>query len=107
MKRHGSLHIFVTDKLRSYAAAMKAIGDPDKRDTGCWLKNRAESLHLPFLRRERAVQPFEKMRSLQTFTTTHFSIHNHFKLERHLYSRANSKLSRVATLAEWRDLGAT
>ena len=30
MKRHGCAHIFVTDKLSSYGAAMKVIGNVDK-----------------------------------------------------------------------------
>jgi hypothetical protein len=30
MKRHGQPHIFVTDKLRSYGAAMKVIGNVEK-----------------------------------------------------------------------------
>lgn len=34
MKRHGRPHAFVTDKLRSYAAALKSPGLPDDRETG-------------------------------------------------------------------------
>ena len=30
MKRHGRVHILVTDKLRSYGMAMKVIGNIDK-----------------------------------------------------------------------------
>jgi putative transposase len=41
IKRHGRPHIFVTDKLRSYGAAMKVIGNVDKQETGRWLNNRA------------------------------------------------------------------
>jgi putative transposase len=40
MKRYGNPHIFVTDKLRSYGAVMKVIGNADKQDTGRWLNNR-------------------------------------------------------------------
>jgi putative transposase len=31
MKRHGRVHVFVTDKLRSYGAAMKEIGNADRQ----------------------------------------------------------------------------
>ena len=48
MKRHGRPHIFVTDKLRSYGAALKDLGLPDDRKTGRWLNNRAENSHQPF-----------------------------------------------------------
>jgi putative transposase len=45
MKRHGCAHISVTDKLRSYGAAMKVIGNVDEPETGRWLNNRAENSH--------------------------------------------------------------
>jgi len=102
MKRHGNSHIFVTDKLRSYGAAMKAIGNADKQETGRWLNNRAENSHQPFRRRERAMLRFRRMRTLQKFVAVHASVHNHFNQERHLYSRSNFKLNRTAALAEWR-----
>ena len=105
MKRFGPPQVIVTDKLRSYGAAMKAIGNASRQETGRWLNNRAENLHLPFRRRERAMLRFRRMRSLQKFVAVHASIHNHFNLERHLYSRTNFKLNRTAVLAEWRQLG--
>ena len=104
MKRHGSADVFVTDKLRSYGAAMKEIGNADRQETGRWLNNRAENSHQPFRRRERAMLRFRRMRSLQKFVAVHASVHNHFNAERHLYNRSNFKLNRVATLTEWRDL---
>ena len=106
MKRFGSPRIIVTDKLRSYGAAMKVIGNADRQETGRWLNNRAENSHLPFRRRERAMLRFRQMRSLQKFVSVHASVHNHFNQERHLYSRTNFKLNRTAALAEWRQLGA-
>jgi putative transposase len=104
MKRHGRPHILVTDKLRSYGAAMKEIGNADKQETGRWQNNRAKNFHLPFRRPERAMQRFHSMRSLQKFVAVHASIDNHFNQERALYSRGNFKLNRAAALAEWRQL---
>jgi len=106
MKRYGRPQILVTDKLRSYGAAMKDIGNAYRQETGRWMNNRAENSHLPFRRRERAMQRFRRVGSLQKFTSVHASVHNHFNLERHLYSRNNFKLNRAAALAEWRQLGA-
>ena len=97
MKRHCQPHVFVTDKLRSYGAALKDLGLLDDRETGRWLNNRAENSHLPFRRRERAMLRFRQMRSLQKFGAVHSSIHNHFNRER-------GKASRAAALAEWRNL---
>jgi putative transposase len=104
MKRFGNPNVIVTDKLRSYGAAMKQIGNAKRQETGRWLNNRAENSYLPFRRRERAMLCFRRMRSLQKFVAIHASVHNHFNQERHLYSRANFKLNRSAALDEWRQL---
>ena len=104
MKRYGSPKVIVTDRLRSYGAAMKVIGNANRQAVGRWKNNRAENSHLPFRRRERAMLRFRRMRSLQKFVSVHSSIHNHFNQERHLYSRDNFKLNRCAALSEWRQL---
>lgn len=104
MRRYGQPEIIVTDKLRSYGAAMKDIGNLKRQETGRWLNNRAENSHLPFRRRERAMLRFRQMRCLQKFASAHSSVHNHFNQERHLSSRDNFKLNRTAALSEWRQL---
>jgi len=104
MKRYGSPKMIVTDRLRSYGAAMKVIGNADKQEVGRWKNNRAENSHLPFRRRERVMLRFRQMRSLQKFVSVHSSIYNHFNQERHFYSRDNFKLNRSASLSEWRQL---
>jgi len=102
MRRHGSPDLVVTDRLRSYGAALKEIGAAKLQETGRWLNNRAENSHLPFRRRERAMLRFHRMRTLQKFASVHASVSNHFCQERSLYSRQNFKLNRAAALAEWR-----
>ena len=94
----------VTDKLRSYGAAMKVVGNADRQETGRWLNNRAENSHLPFRRRERAMLRFRRTRTSQKLVSVHASVQNHFNQERHLYTRLNFKLNRAAALAEWRQL---
>jgi len=106
MKRYGSPQVMVTDRLRSYQAAMREIGNEARQETGQWLNNRAENSHQPFRRRERAMMKFRSAKSLQKFVAIHASIHNHFNQERHLYSRKNFKLNRSAALTEWRQLAA-
>ena len=105
MKRYGKPEKIVTNRLRSYGAAMKVIVNANRQEIGRWMNNRAENFHLPFRRRERAMQRFRQMRSLQKFTSLHFSIHNHFNQERHLTSRSNFKLNRTTALNEWRQIG--
>jgi putative transposase len=104
MRKHGHPEAVVTNRLRSYGVALKEIGAMARQETGRWLNNRAENSHLPFRRRERAMQRFRRMRSLQMFVSVHASVTNHFNLERSLTSRSNFKLNRNAALAEWRQL---
>ena len=109
MKKHGRAESLVTDKLRSYGAAMKDLGVADRQETGRRLNNRAENSHLPFRRRERAMQRFRRMRSLQKFAAVHATVSNHFNQERSLSSRhlfRASRVNRAAALAEWRGLRA-
>ena len=101
MKRHGRPQAIVTDRLRSYGAAMKEIGNADRQETGRRLNNRAENSHLPFRRRERAMNRFRRMKTLQKFASVHASLHNHFSQERHLVSRKIYKERRAAALAAW------
>ena len=106
MKRYGRPGKIVTDRLRSYGAAMKAIGNVECRVCGRWLNNRAENSHPPFRRRERVMSKLRSAESLQKFASIYSSIHNHFNQECHFYSRQNFKLNRSAALAEWRELSA-
>lgn len=83
---------------------MRELGNEGRREVGRHLNNRAENSHLPFRRRERAMQRFRRMKSLQKFASVHASVHNHFSQERHLVDRQTYKLRRSAALAEWQSL---
>ena len=102
MKRYGRPAVIVTDRLRSYRAAMNVIGNASNQECGRWLNNRAENSHQPFRRRERAMSKFRDVKTLQKFASVHALIHNHFNRERHLYSRDIFKQNHSAALAEWR-----
>jgi putative transposase len=104
MRKHGQPEIFVTDKLRSYGAALKETGGVERQDTGRWINNRAENSHLPFRRQERAMLGFQGMRSLQAFASVHAAVYNHFNQPRHLYSRGIFKTNRAVALNAWRGL---
>lgn len=104
LKRHGQPKAIVTDGLRSYPAAMRELGNLERQEMGRWLNNRAENSHLPFRRRERAMQRFRRMKSLQKFASVHASLHNHFNSERHLLDRQTFKDRRSAAWAEWQSL---
>ena len=104
MKKHGAPKVIVTDRLRSYRAAMKIIGNETTQEVGRWKNNRCENSHLPFRRREYAMLKFRRMRSLQKFVSIHCSVFNHFNKERHLNSRDTYKVQRQAALVEWQQL---
>ena len=87
MKQYGQPKVIVTDRLRSYRAAMNLIGNAADQECGRWLNNRAENSHQPFRRREGALAKFREVKTLQKFVAVHASIHNHFNLERHLKRR--------------------
>jgi putative transposase len=106
MKRYGRPKIIVTDRLRSYRAAMNVIGNFSNQECGRWLNNRAESSHQPFRRREGAMSKFKDVKTLQKFGSIHAPFHNHFNLDRHLNSRSVFKQNRSAALAEWLQLAA-
>jgi DDE domain len=63
---------------------MKEIGAADRHEVGGRLNNRAENSHQPFRRRERAMQRFRSMKTLQKFSSVHAQVHNHFNQERYL-----------------------
>ena len=104
MRRHGPAKAITTDGLRSYKAAMTELGNADKQEVGRWANNRVENSHLPFRRRERAMQRFRRMKTLQQFASVHASFHNHFNQDRHLICRQDYKARRSAALAEWKTL---
>ena len=64
MKRYRRPEIVVTDKLRSYKAAMEVIGNEARQETGRWLNNRAENSHQPFRRREGAMSRSSDIQTL-------------------------------------------
>lgn len=94
----------MTDKHRSYGAALKELGIQDRWVMDQSENNRAENSHQPFRRRERAMLRFRRMRSLQKFTAVHESVHNRFNADRSLSSRDTYKQTRAAALAERRGL---
>jgi putative transposase len=106
MKRYGTPQTIVTDRLRSYHAAMKMIGNAASQERVGRLNNRAENSHQPFRRWEKAMSRFRNIGTLQKFTSADASIHNLFNHERHLNCRDIFKHDRAAALTEWRQLAA-
>lgn len=80
MRKHGRPECAVTDKLKSYGAALRNLRIDESRHqtSGRWINTRAENSHLPLRRRQRAMLRFRRMRRLQKFAAVHCSVYNHF-----------------------------
>ena len=104
MKKYGVPNKIVTDKLRSYGAALKDIGVLALQDTRHYLNNRCENSHQPFRRREQAMLKFRSPATLQRFINIHSQIYNHFNHQRHLQKRNNYKQLRSVAPNEWRQI---
>ena len=90
-----------TDKLKSYAVAIRVERLSAVHDQGLRANNRAENSHQPVRRRERKQQRFKLPRSAQRFLSIHAAVYNAFYVQRHLLSRRIFKAFRVETFAVW------
>ena len=91
MSRHGRPKEIVTDKLPSYKATLRDLGATNLQNTQQYKNNQAENSHLHFRRRERGMNKFRLMQSLQKFTSIHATFLNHFNHQRHLENRHTFK----------------
>ena len=93
--------MIVTDKLRSYGAALRELGFTGRHDQGLLANNRAENSHQPLQRRERKMQGFKSARSAQRFVSTHAAVYNTFNVQRHLISRPTLRRVRREAMDVW------
>jgi putative transposase len=91
----------ITDKLGSYAAARRQIMPEVEHRSHKGLNNRAENSHLPFRRRERAMQGFRVPRYLQRFVSVFSAVRNIFVPPRSSRSASATHLHRLNAMAEW------
>jgi transposase-like protein len=95
--------LLVTDKLRSYASAVRCLRLTCLHEQGLRRNNRAENSHQAVRRPERKMERFKSARSAQRFLSMHAAIHNTFNLQRHLVSRATLRVFRAEAANQWRD----
>lgn len=105
-RRQTTPRLIVTDKLRSYAAAMKTLRIRATHLQGKHLNNRAENSHQPVRRRERKMQRFKSPRSAQRFLNLHASVYNLFNIQRHLISRPTMRQFRFHAFEPWKTIAA-
>ena len=79
---------------------MNELGCTHKQEVGRHANNRVANSHLPFRRRERAMNRFGRMKTRQKFASVHAFFHNLFNQERHLTSRQTYKEKRSEAFSE-------
>ena len=95
--------LLVTDKLRSYASALRRLRLTCRHEQGLRKNHEAENSHQPVRGRERKLQRFKSARSAQRFLSMHAVVHNTFNLQRHLISRSTLRIFRAEATAHWQD----
>ena len=99
--------VLVTDKLRSYQAAHRAVMPSVEHRQSRYLNNRAENSHQPTRQRERAMKRFTSIQHAQRFLSAFSGISPHFRPRRHLLSTAEYRLVMADRFAVWNEITGT
>jgi putative transposase len=97
----GEPRTIVTDKLGSYAVALRELLPTVAHDTRRHASNRAELSHQPTRIRERGMRRFKSMYQAQRFVRVHAAVSNRFNRGRHLVAASHCRALRQAALASW------
>jgi len=98
--------VIITDKLRSYPAAIREVLWQVDHRQHKGLNNRAENSHRPTRRRERVMQRFKSPEQAQQFLSSFGPIYEHFKPKRHLMKAADYRNLMTNRFHEWQDVTA-
>jgi len=104
MKQHGQVpKRIITDKLRSYCAAKREIAPGIEHRSHKGLNNGAENSHLPFRKRERAMQGYRSPGGLQRFVSIHSAIRNCFSVPARRRTALTIRYHRLEAFDAWND----
>jgi len=95
--------VIVTDKLASYAPAIKKVLPQAEHRKHKGLNNRAEVSHQPTRQRERAMRRFRSPAQAQRFLEPFGPIREHFCPGRHRLSGSEHRATLIARLASWHE----
>ena len=91
----------ITDRLRSYSAALPRVLPRVRHKRGQWLNNRAENSHQPTRERERRMSRFKSFQQAQRFLSVHATISCHFRPRRHRLTAARYRAVRRHRFEIW------
>ena len=96
-----SPHRLITDKLRSYSAAHRAVMPSVIHSTRRYENNRAEVSHQPTRQRERQMRRFKSAAHAQRFLSVHGLVQNLFRVGRHLVQAVHHRSLRTRSFRVW------
>ncbi len=96
--------VIVTDKLRSYGAALRELLPCTEHCQNRYLNNRIENSHQRTRRRERSLQRFKSTAHAQHFLSVFEPINNHFRPPRSLLNAPDYRQKMRKRFAAWREV---
>jgi putative transposase len=96
--------VIVTDKVKSYAAARRAILPGVEHRQNRYHNDCAEVLDQSTRQREQHMKRFKLARHAQQFSSTHSRIHNHFQLRRRRLSASEHRAACDDAFRIWNDV---
>jgi len=87
--------VIITDKLRSYSAAIAEVLPSVEHCQDKGQNNRAENSHQPTRLREKVMRRFKSAGHAQRFLSAFGTITSHFRMGRHLYSAGGYREVRI------------
>lgn len=100
----GQQRVVVTDKLRSYGAALKCLAPGIEHRSRKGPNNRSEGSHRPTRRREKIMGRFKSPRQAQRFLSVHDQVQTIFRPRRHTLSAAAYRQTRADAHWIWDDI---
>jgi len=91
----------ITDKLRSYSAALRIVMPAVVHCTDQYANNRAELSHQPTRQRERQMRRFKSSAHAQRFLSVQGLVLNLFRVGRHLLRAVHHRVLRTRSFRVW------
>ena len=95
--------VIITDKLRSYSAAIAEVLPSVEHCQDKGQNNRAENSHQPTRLREKVMRRFKSAGHAQRFLSAFGTITSHFRMGRHLYSAGGYREVRKFRFVRWEE----
>jgi putative transposase len=96
--------VIITDKLKSYGAAQRAIMPSVEHRQHHYLNNRAENSHRPTRQRERRMQGFKSPGHAQRFLAAYGPVAQHFRPRRHQLPAPVYRQEMVQRFQRWQEV---